>query len=56
MRGRAITYRLHSITSNNTAREKVMENATLRAVRAMRTVFCGVLFYSRLLNQRQGFP
>src|SRR3712207_8528928 len=38
LRGRAITYRLRSTTTYNTAREKVMENATLRAVRAIRAV------------------
>src|SRR3712207_9477962 len=40
LRGRAITYRLRSTTTYNTAREKVMENATLRAVRAIRAVHC----------------
>jgi hypothetical protein len=34
---------LRAITNNNTAREKVLQNATLWAARSMRAVFCRTL-------------
>jgi hypothetical protein len=37
------TYRLRSITSSNTARKKVLQITTLQAVRAMLSVFRGIL-------------
>jgi hypothetical protein len=40
---RSITYRLRSITSNNTARQKCLQIAILAALRAMRSVFCWML-------------
>ena len=40
---RSITYRPRAITSNNAARKKVLQKPTIRAVRAMRAVFCRTL-------------
>jgi hypothetical protein len=37
------TYRPQPITSNNTVREKVLQTATFKTVRAMRAVFREVL-------------
>jgi len=43
---RSITYRLWAIASNHTAREKVLQIPTLRAVRSMRAILCWGSFAS----------
>src|SRR5215208_1327199 len=48
-------YHLRSITHGRTDRQKALENATLRTVRAMRSVVCWVLPWWVIVRPAHGF-